>query len=90
MHRLPELRRRLAIVLFATLPALTALAFGSTNFTVPPGRQAEPNLVVMGPDHNLWFTEFTGEKIGRITTAGVITEFTITGCLLYTSDAADE
>jgi streptogramin lyase len=79
MHPLSGLRRTVAIVLLATLPALTALAFGSTNFTVPPGRQAEPNLVVMGPDHNLWFTEFTGEKIGRITTAGVITEFTIAG-----------
>ena len=31
----------------------------------------------MGPDGNLWFTEFNGNKIGRITPAGVVTEFTI-------------
>ena len=30
-----------------------------------------------GPDGNLWFTEFDNNKIGRITTAGVITEFLI-------------
>ena len=58
---------------------LPALAFGSSDFHVLPGRQAEPYLVVVGPDHNLWFTEFTGEKIGRITTSGVITEFKIAG-----------
>jgi streptogramin lyase len=57
--------------------AMPALA--STDFLVPPGRQAEPNLVVVGPDHNLWFTEFTGEKIGRVTTSGAITEFKISG-----------
>ena len=29
------------------------------------------------PDGNLWFTENGGDKIGRITTAGIITEFNI-------------
>jgi streptogramin lyase len=29
---------------------------------------------VAGPDGNLWFTEFHGNKIGRITTDGVIME----------------
>jgi hypothetical protein len=28
-----------------------------------------------GPDGNLWFTELNGNKIGRITTAGTVTEF---------------
>jgi hypothetical protein len=27
-----------------------------------------------GPDRNLWFTEQTGNRIGRITTDGVVTE----------------
>jgi len=31
--------------------------------------------IVAGPDGNLWFTEFTASKIGRITTEGVVTEF---------------
>jgi virginiamycin B lyase len=33
--------------------------------------------ITAGPDGNLWFTEYGGNKIGRITTAGVITEFPI-------------
>ena len=33
--------------------------------------------IAAGPDGNLWFTEFDNNKIGRITTAGVITEFLI-------------
>jgi uncharacterized repeat protein (TIGR01451 family) len=40
-----------------------------------PGRQ--PEQIAAGPDGNLWFTEFTGNKIGRITPAGVITEFPV-------------
>ena len=36
----------------------------------PPG-------ITAGPDGALWFTELDGNKIGRITTAGTITEFTI-------------
>jgi virginiamycin B lyase len=30
-----------------------------------------------GPDGNLWFTEYLGNKIGRITPAGTVTEFAI-------------
>ena len=33
--------------------------------------------MVVGPDGALWFTEQTTNKIGRITTAGVITEYTV-------------
>jgi streptogramin lyase len=36
---------------------------------------ARPAGIVTGPDGNLWFTESLADKIGRITTAGVITEF---------------
>src|SRR5207245_11434516 len=34
-----------------------------------------PDSITVGPDGNLWFTEDSGNKIGRITPAGVITEF---------------
>ena len=37
----------------------------------------EPDVVAAGPDGNLWFTEYFGKQIGRITTAGVVTEFPI-------------
>jgi virginiamycin B lyase len=33
--------------------------------------------IASGPDGNLWFTEAGGNNIGRITTAGSITEFAI-------------
>ena len=33
--------------------------------------------ICAGPDGAMWFTEYGGNKIGRITTAGAITEFPI-------------
>jgi len=51
--------------------------FASTDFTIPPGRASWPYAMVVGPDRNLWFVEWGGQKVGRITTAGVITEFPI-------------
>jgi virginiamycin B lyase len=38
-----------------------------------PQRRADPGAITTGPDGALWFTE--GHAIGRITTAGAITEF---------------
>jgi hypothetical protein len=42
---------------------------------VLPGRRS-PQDITVGPDGNLWFTELT-DAVGRITTAGVPTEFTL-------------
>src|SRR6202050_4740096 len=36
---------------------------------------SEPRGITTGPDGALWFAEFAGNKIGRITTAGAITEY---------------
>ena len=36
---------------------------------------ASPYGITAGPDGNLWFTEIDGDRIGRITPAGVVTEF---------------
>ncbi len=47
-----------------------------TEFPVPTA-QSRPYTIVPGPDGNLWFTESNGNKIGRITPAGVITEFPV-------------
>jgi len=41
--------------------------------TTPAGLQG----IAVGTDCNLWFTEAGGNKIGRITTSGVVTEFPI-------------
>ena len=40
-----------------------------------PHRSSLPNGIAAGPDGNIWFTEYDGNKIGRITPAGAITEF---------------
>jgi len=46
------------------------------RFQVPT---ASPSLsaITLGPDGNLWFTETFAAKVGRITPAGVITEFAL-------------
>jgi|GEM_PF-2959325 len=36
----------------------------------------EPKGIVAGPDGNMWFTEPGANKIGKITTAGAITQYT--------------
>jgi streptogramin lyase/photosystem II stability/assembly factor-like uncharacterized protein len=46
------------------------------EFTVPTANSS-PDMITAASDGNLWFTERSGNKIGRITTAGVITEFPI-------------
>ena len=51
---------------------------GSNPTKEPAGSaQGEPLAITAGPDGNLWFTEIghVGSSIGRITTAGKITEF---------------
>src|SRR5262249_58446573 len=40
-----------------------------------PAADSRPNGIVPGPDGNLWFTEIDGNRIGRITPGGDITEF---------------
>ena len=49
-----------------------------TEFQIPfESRLDYPYWITSGPDGNLWFTEYDGDRIGRITTTGVITEFPI-------------
>ena len=71
--------------------AFTAIAFGlilavtasgetvAQNFTEfgVPTAASQPFGMTLGPDGALWFTEFAGNKIGRITTAGAVTDFNI-------------
>jgi virginiamycin B lyase len=47
-----------------------------TEFSVPTA-SAKPEFIVAGPDGNLWFTEFEGNQLGRVTPLGVFTEFPI-------------
>ena len=74
--------RSLVFLLIASLLVVEAIAplaqarERERGFLLPT-RVSEPQGITAGPDGNLWFTEFLGNKIGRITTAGVITEFPI-------------
>src|SRR5262249_11093464 len=45
------------------------------EFDVAPSASKFVLGITAGPDGNLWFTELSGNNIGRITPAGVITEF---------------
>jgi streptogramin lyase len=47
-----------------------------TSFAIPT-RQSSVGDIAAGPDGALWFTETSGNRIGRITTAGAITEFVL-------------
>ncbi len=61
--------------------ALAGLVAGATQaqviteFSLGISAGAVPLNITPGPDGNLWFTEFSGNRIGRITPLGVITEF---------------
>jgi virginiamycin B lyase len=64
--------RMLGLILF--LPAVAAaqsVAIGSY------GPVNGPNGIAAGPDRALWFAETGGNQIGKITTAGVITQYTV-------------
>jgi streptogramin lyase len=61
------------------LAALAAHARGQTVTEFPiPTPNSEPLRITVGPDGNLWFGESGANKIGRITPAGVLTEFPTT------------
>jgi streptogramin lyase len=57
----------------ARAEAAQAGPFGSiTEFSTAPG--SRPLAIVAGPDGALWFTEIGANKIGRMTTDGVLTD----------------
>ena len=66
---------RLFILGILVLPALlhAQLQLSFTEFPT----SGPPWSIIAGPDGALWFTEAESAKIGRITTAGMITEFPI-------------
>src|SRR5215831_17112674 len=63
-----------AIAVLVLLSASPCAAQSFTEFAVPSA-DSGPIGIVTGPDSNLWFTERTANKIGRLTPAGVFTEF---------------
>ena len=61
------------ILLGVVAPAARAAVGDITEFPVPHA----PRFITAGPDANLWYTAMNGTTIGRISTAGVVTEFPI-------------
>ena len=79
----------LAIVLGATLSAAQAAPVGKLKQFKVPTADIQPRSITNGSDGNLWFTlsdpnANVPSQIGRITPAGVITEFdpACNGCIL--------
>jgi streptogramin lyase len=78
-----SVRTRGSVLLRSTAAALLMfLAFVArgqvaVEFSAGIAPGANPTYIAAGPDGNLWFTEFSGNAIGRITLAGVVTEFTV-------------
>jgi virginiamycin B lyase len=63
-----------ALLLIAALDSRQAAAQNITEFTIPTPNSG-PSFIARGPDGALWFTEPGASQIGRITTAGAVTEF---------------
>ncbi len=69
----------------AALPASAAPVGQIHEYGHMSTTNSGPQGIAKGPDGNMWFTEFNGNQIGRITPAGVVTEF---GGLTGTSPAS--
>jgi streptogramin lyase len=67
------------VVTIALLLAAAAVCQAQITFTEYPipTTGSWPSGIIAGPDGNLWFAERNSNKIGRITTGGVITEFPV-------------
>lgn len=63
-------------LIFALCASPPVEAVTVNDFPVPV-QYSGPQGITVGPDGNLWFTEYHANQIGRITPAGVITEFPI-------------
>ena len=68
------LRRSIWALPLLLLSAGAGRAQTVVEFAIPSSG-SQPNFITAGPDGNLWFLENAGNRVARITTGGVITEF---------------
>jgi len=66
----------LAALLLAASATSTGQTVTITEFPVPTAG-SDPFLIAAGPDGALWFGEFLGNNIGRISTGGAIAEYAV-------------
>jgi streptogramin lyase len=62
-------------VTVATAATSAIEALETTEYALPKG--SEPERITTGPDGNLWFIDYLTDKIGKITTTGTITEYSL-------------
>lgn len=58
-----------------TMNFIAALGRPQVEYYATPTQNSWPEYIRMGPDGNLWFTEFYVDQLARITPDGTITEF---------------
>jgi hypothetical protein len=74
--------------LTAVIAAVVVACGGATStaatreFSTALSTGDAPYAITAGPDGNLWFTEFLGSRIGRITPVGVVSEHPPTAAIL--------
>ena len=71
MRRLAAAAALLALVLAVPASPSSPQIY---EFTIPTASSG-PDGIAEGPDGNIWFTELTGDTIGRMTPGGEFTEF---------------
>ena len=62
------------LLLAMLISGIAPLTYASAQ---PASATRRPLSIVQGPDHALWFTELDGNRIGRITTDGHATEYSL-------------
>ena len=76
----------MAVVAFVlALPAgASALGLGSTEEFFAPTQPTKPSMLTEGPDGNVWYTDSSVTKIGKVTPSGEVSEFSpgLTGVAL--------
>jgi streptogramin lyase len=77
------MKRATALALMMGLSINSAEAASITEYPVVDsmGLTYNPSNITAGPDGNLWFTDTSGNYVGKITPAGIATAFAIPGPL---------
>jgi len=74
------MRARIGGFVFVVVVAFMATACsggGVARHYGLPQKHSQPAGITTGPDGNLWFTQFSGGRIARISTAGQLVEYPI-------------
>ena len=70
--------RRVGAMVLGLLGSVAGIAAGQViTESRSRRRAASPRASLTGPDGNIWFVEQVGNRIGRLTLAGVFTEFPV-------------